>query len=104
MAAESVLQTSWGSFRLQRYPRRRNEPLQAWSQADHLLLEMAARRNIPPEQILVVNDEHGAISVSLGPCTVWTDSALTEQAIADNVADNLIAKKIQSYSILITPS
>lgn len=83
-----VLQTPFGQFTLRRYPNRRKEQLQAWNNADELLLEMAAGSGVAPDRVLVVNDEHGAVSIPLGPCTVWSDSALTEQAIVENAALN----------------
>jgi 16S rRNA G1207 methylase RsmC len=85
-----TLETALGSFTLQRYPQRPGEQLQAWNNADQLLLEMAVERGVPAPQILVVNDEHGALSIPLGGCTVWTDSALSEQAIANNSLANTL--------------
>ncbi len=37
----SAWQTPLGTFHLQRYPTRRNDPLQAYASADTLLLETA---------------------------------------------------------------
>ena len=68
--------TPFGDFRLTRYPARRDEPLQAWCAADLLLLEEIHRLGTPGPDILVVNDEQGALCVALEPGELWTDSAL----------------------------
>ena len=61
MTSGNLCQTPFGAFRLTRYPARREEPLQAWCAADLLLLEEIHRLETPGTDILVVNDEHGAL-------------------------------------------
>ncbi|PLW68886.1 class I SAM-dependent methyltransferase [Pseudohalioglobus lutimaris] len=82
--ASTLLICPQGDFRLQRYPRRKPETLQAWCGADMLLLEAAD----PASETLVVNDEHGALCVAVQPRLLWTDSALSVQAMRDNCAQN----------------
>ena len=89
MAADANhYQTPYGRFGLQRYPARRQEPLRAWCAADTLLLEATAGLSVPGEDTLVVNDEHGALCVALQPAALWTDSALSAQALKHNCDAN----------------
>ncbi|MCX2981342.1 class I SAM-dependent methyltransferase [Halieaceae bacterium IMCC14734] len=84
-----MLQTPFGSFQLQRYPRPPAAQLQAWNGADMLLLEaLAARGVFEAKQIITVNDEHGALSIPLAGSAIWTDSRLSQIAIAQNAALN----------------
>lgn len=75
-------------MQLQRYPARRRELLQAWCSADQLLLEALHDLGASGEHTLVVNDEHGALTVPLAPYALWTDSALAAQALSRNLATN----------------
>ncbi len=83
--------TPFGRFLLRRYPARKQELLRAWCGADSLLLETAATAPLP-NSILVLNDDFGALSIPLAStgnaCTLWTDSALAAQAVADNASAN----------------
>ena len=84
-AAPTRLCCPQGEFELTRYPGRKQDPLQAWCSADMLLLEAAGngKRNV-----LVVNDDHGALAVALSPCGSWTDSALSVTAGQLNCEQN----------------
>lgn len=88
MAADTLCHTPFGDFRLLRHPARPDEPLQAWCAADLLLLEETHRSGGWREEILVVNDEHGALCVALQPGALWTDSALAALALRHNLAEN----------------
>lgn len=88
MAADTLCRTPNGDFRLLRYPARRDETLQAWCAADLLLLEEIHRREIPGAEVLVVNDDHGALCVALQPLALWTDSALAVLALRRNLELN----------------
>lgn len=77
-----------GTLELQRYPRRRDESLQAWCAADTLLLEAARAHETPASLTLTVNDEHGALTTALGPGALWTDSFLAATATAENLKHN----------------
>ncbi len=83
-AGATRLHCRQGEFQLQRYPRRNPEPLQAWCGADRLLLDAIGSSG----ETLVVNDEHGTLSVALQPRAVWTDSALSAQAMRENCERN----------------
>ncbi|MDG1388138.1 MAG: methyltransferase [Halioglobus sp.] len=74
-----------GEFELQRYPSRNREPLRAWCAADVLLLEAAKTSSV---NTLVVNDDHGALSLPLSASAMWTDSALAAEALAQNSSLN----------------
>tara|TARA_R110001599_G_scaffold353512_1_gene593433 strand:+ start:22635 stop:23753 length:1119 start_codon:yes stop_codon:yes gene_type:complete len=88
MAADTLCHTPFGEFTLHRYPSRRDEPLRAWCAADLLLLDAVQHREIVGAEVLVVNDEHGALCVPLGARGLWTDSALSALALAQNLAAN----------------
>ncbi len=88
MAADTLCHTPFGDFRLRRYPARRDEPLLAWCAADLLLLEEIHRRGATGGDILVVNDEHGALCVALQARALWTDSALAALALQRNLLQN----------------
>ena len=88
MATDTLCSTPFGEFRLQRYPARRDEPLRAWCAADLLLLEALYQRDIAGAEVLVVNDEHGALSVALEARGLWTDSALSALALKQNLTAN----------------
>ncbi|MDO8862353.1 class I SAM-dependent methyltransferase [Haliea sp. E1-2-M8] len=88
---ETLFNTPFGTFQLRRYPMRKQELLRAWCGADMLLLETLAGASLQ-EPVLVVNDDYGALSLPLAAagtaCTLWTDSALAAQALADNACAN----------------
>ena len=86
--ADTECQTPFGNFKLERYPSRRREPLQAWSSADKLLLESVHSLGLPPERALVVNDEHGLLTTALHPGELWTDSYLSVTAVTANLERN----------------
>ena len=87
VATNTLYQTPFGQFRLCRYPARRDDHLQAWCGADTLLLEEIHRLGRPGDEVLVVNDEHGALTVPLQPRALWTDSALAALAVARNLGN-----------------
>jgi 23S rRNA (guanine1835-N2)-methyltransferase len=86
--ADTRYLTPFGEFELQRYPARRDEPLQAWCAADTLLLEHIHALEISGRDVLVVNDEHGALCVALDAAAIWTDSALSALALERNLSRN----------------
>lgn len=61
----------WGQLELQRWPRRRNETLQAWDNADLYLLNTLAERGLSGSEAtktantLVLNDQQGALALAL---------------------------------------
>lgn len=87
-AANTRFLTPFGEFDLQRYPGRRDEPLQAWCAADTLLLESIHASGVDGRNVLVVNDDHGALCVAMQSSALWTDSALSALALEHNLARN----------------
>jgi len=86
--ADTHYLTPFGKVDLLRYPARRDEPLQAWCAADTLLLEHIHALGLPGRDVLVVNDEHGALSVALQGGSLWSDSALSALALKHNLERN----------------
>ena len=89
--SNEYLDSPFGQLQLRRRPRRRNEVLQAWDAADRYLLKHVAELNLPTSaRILVVNDSFGALSTALSDyqCTLWSDSAVSHLAAAENAALN----------------
>ena len=87
-AASTRYPSPTGPLDLLRYPRRKQESLQAWCSADTLLIEAALEYTPDLKPDLVVNDEHGALATALAPVALWTDSALAAKAVADNLQRN----------------
>ena len=76
----------WGQLTLQRWPLRRNEPLQAWDNADLYLLNTLKARAAGP-LTLVVNDQQGALALAAsqhGPVISSGDSFLASRAQVHN--------------------
>jgi len=70
-----------------RFPPSKDKSLKAWNAADEYLLYHLEEAHIPIKNILIVNDQFGALTTSLiaySPC-YWTDSFLAETAISDNL-------------------
>ncbi len=86
--ADTTLTCPAGQFQLKRYPARKRETLRAWCGADLLLIEAAQEISDPNAGILVVNDDHGTLCIALQPSALWTDSALSAQAMQHNAAAN----------------
>ncbi|MDX1804123.1 MAG: methyltransferase [Alcanivorax sp.] len=83
----------WGTLALKRWPRRRQEPLQAWDNADRYLLNTLVDRG-RGESTLVVNDQHGALWLAAsqrGSAKSLGDSWLARQAALVNAADNALS-------------
>lgn len=89
------MQVAQGEFLLQRLPAIKNDVLRGWDAADEYILNQLAEdfgclKNL---NILVINDNFGALSIPLtveNKVTVWSDSFLTEQAIITNFKNNKI--------------
>lgn len=83
--------SSFGSLQLYRRPRRRNEVLQAWDNADHYLLNNIAESPPPAgARLLIVNDSFGALACALSDydCVAWSDSAVSHLATQENCGVN----------------
>lgn len=99
----ALFNTPFGAFALQRYPARRGERLLPWCGADSLLLEAMHSLQLPSAQTLVVNDEHGALSVPLQPAGLWTDSMLAKIALERNLRANKLGPVTVTWSTRSPP-
>jgi hypothetical protein len=99
----ALFNTPFGAFALQRYPARRGERLLPWCGADSLLLEAMHSLQLPAAQTLVVNDEHGALSVPLQPAGLWTDSMLAKIALERNLRANKLGPVTVTWSTRSPP-
>lgn len=90
--------SSYGTFRLERLPLRKNEKLQAWDAADELIInhvfdtsdltESNIRAGI--SSVLIVNDSFGSLSVALNHYKPdnWSDSVTSHESANYNVELN----------------
>ncbi len=103
---EIRLDSAFGSFDLYRYPERKREQLRAWDAADEFLLQALVEQGPPPLHSLLVNDQFGALAVSLHeyqPIS-WSDSWLAQHAIQHNLRVNgLPADAVQYLQSLQSP-
>lgn len=92
--------TPFGSFELNRYPRRPGETLQAWDAADELALNDLG--GIRGKRILILNDSFGALSVALGyhRPVMQSDSHIA----AWSTRENLLANGLEEDSVSIMTS
>ncbi|ASJ72654.1 methyltransferase [Granulosicoccus antarcticus] len=78
-------------FRLHRWPRVQNDPLQAWDAADEFVLQHVATLELPQSpRVLLINDSYGALATCLhhySPVS-WSDSSLSHRAAAENLLNN----------------
>ena len=99
MAVEDThLCTDFGEITLSRHSRtnsRKEQNLRPWDAADELLLaNLAEQMPAPDKRFLIVNDQYGALTVSLTaalsayPIQFATDSFLSQQATSKNLAAN----------------
>jgi 23S rRNA (guanine1835-N2)-methyltransferase len=81
-----------GNFELERYPRRAKEALQAWDAADELILRQLEDRDDATGDLLIVNDNWGALSTALAHRRPWSlsDSYLAHAAARENLRRNHI--------------
>lgn len=91
------MQVPQGSFKLNRFPFIKSEPLRAWDAADEYLLNYF-NENLSAEtslKILVVNDSFGGLVIPLlgaNDVTLWSDSYLTQLGLKENLKENAIKK------------
>jgi len=89
--ADRELVRSAGPLRLERWPRRPDDPLRAWDAADELLLaRLDAEPPAPETRVLLINDACGALACALHAHrpTSWGDSELARLAARANLAAN----------------
>jgi 23S rRNA (guanine1835-N2)-methyltransferase len=81
-----VAKSPFDVFTLEPYPRLANS--QAWNAADALIAEIAAQEAVSSTNILLVNDEFGALCVATRAASLWTDSWLAQHAGQKNLLRN----------------
>lgn len=91
--------TPYGTRELWRPHTAASSPLRAWSAADQLVLDHLGTDELG--RMLIVNDEFGAVACGLSSHepTVWSDSALSRQALADNLARNSLEPLPASHQV-----
>lgn len=97
-----------GSFTLLRRPARHDKSLQAWDAADAYLLDTllslkSTCADAPAiDEVLVINDQFGALGVALHPMHVcsWNDSRTAHLALLENCARNQLQS---SFSPTLLP-
>ena len=93
---DSEMKSSFGSYKLHRYPLRKKETLRAWDAADEYILNHLAENKLlkSDSTLLIVNDGFGGLSLPLNSFqpVLMTDSYLSMQAITSNLANNGIAE------------
>jgi len=102
---QSNLAPSQVDFELERYPRRAHEALQAWDAADILILRQLEDHSETIGDVLVVNDNWGALSTALAhrrPSTL-SDSYLAHAAARENLRRNHIDLAAVSFLTSFDP-
>ena len=91
---ELNLSVPQGNFTITRYPLQKKQTLRAWDAADEYMLSHINQNSLlkPGDKVLVINDNFGALSVSLSSFkpTVLSDSYIAHQSILKNLNDNNI--------------
>jgi len=89
---DTSLKTSFGPYRLQRYPVRKKETLRAWDAADEYILNYLEKNDLLYQgvSLLILNDSFGGLSIPLNQYqpVVMTDSYLSMQGISSNLKNN----------------
>ena len=77
--------------KIERYPLRRNDPLQGWDSADELMLKHVQNLELSEKRILIVNDQFGALSCGLlkQNITAFTDSYVSNMGIRMNSGNKI---------------
>ena len=91
---ESTFDSAFGSFQLERLPRRKKELLRAWDAADEYLLQTLFEEATDLTKPLICNDSFGALGVALAALAPisWSDSWLAHQALQENLVSNGLEK------------
>jgi 23S rRNA (guanine1835-N2)-methyltransferase len=93
---------------LKRYPRRKNETLQAYDAGDELLLKYLQTQSLEQKKILILNDGFGALSCGLSgvDTATYTDSFVSAEGIRLNSGGavqpfNSLGQLIDSYDCVV---
>lgn len=90
------LECPQGIFQLTRCPENKKQGLRAWDAADEYLLNELEEKQLLTDsnKILLINDSFGALATALSArhsLTLWSDSFLSWQCTAKNLADNQLS-------------
>lgn len=77
--------------KIERYPLKKDDPLQGWDSADELLLKHVQNLDFTDKRILIVNDHFGALSCTLAKfnTTTYTDSFVAMMGIRHNSGNKI---------------
>lgn len=77
--------------KIERYPLKKNDPLQGWDSADELLLKHVQNLELNDKKFLIVNDQFGALSCNLSRfnITTFTDSFVSTMGIRMNSGNEI---------------
>jgi 16S rRNA G1207 methylase RsmC len=93
-----TLSTPYGKYNLQRLPVIKNNTLRAWDAADELILKHIHEQRLitAKHKILLVNDQFGALSISLNNYSIqnWSDSYQSHLATQQNLLLNQLTGTI----------
>ena len=98
-----------GSIKLARWPRYANDPLRAWDAADEYLLryvfEQGYLNSTINKNVLIVNDNHGALACALHTCkpVSWSDSYVAHASARSNYKMNQFAMPLNTLSSMQSP-
>ncbi|MDB6062350.1 MAG: hypothetical protein JWM78_2453 [Verrucomicrobiaceae bacterium] len=93
MTTPTTFSNAFGTFDIYRRPARHDKSLQAWDAADDYLLETLKTKNLHVDDVLIVNDQFGALGIALNAYTIcsWSDSRTAHLALSDNIKHNRLA-------------
>lgn len=98
-----ALRNVFGTYKLQRFPVSKHQPLRAWDAADEYLLNHLNENELlkPESKLLIINDQFGALATCLHKYNVqsWSDSYLNSRATLHNFVLNQI-----DHNINLVPS
>ncbi len=101
MSAEQLLSVPQGDFQLQRYPYNERETLRAWDAADeYILQQLAEQQAATPVQTLILNDNFGALSVTLAAAKTMADTLTSAPALHFN-SDSYIAHRALAHNLTL---
>ncbi len=106
MSGTESLSTPFGEFTLQRFPLRRRETLRAWDAADEYLLNHLAEEGVADgTRILILNDNFGALGVSLAQFSprMQTDSYIAAWSTRENLELNALPEDSVGISNTLVP-
>jgi 23S rRNA (guanine1835-N2)-methyltransferase len=77
--------------KIERYPVKKNDPLQGWDSADELMLKHVQNLELSEKRIFIVNDQFGALSCGLlkQNITTFTDSYVSNMGIRMNSGNKI---------------